>query len=82
MSSAKMPWSFYATLVSFAIFFACLNIYILTLWLAHPLASPIWLIGVLVGGICLVFSIRMVRIHQTELIEKKHQETSTESIED
>ncbi|MHA2352694.1 MAG: hypothetical protein ACXABX_06205 [Candidatus Thorarchaeota archaeon] len=82
MSSTKMPWSFYATLVSFAIFFACLNIYLLTLWLAHPLASPLWLIGVVVGGICLVYSVRMVRIHQAELVEKKHQETSAELIED
>jgi uncharacterized protein (DUF983 family) len=82
MSFAKMPWSFYATLVSFGIFFACLNIYILTLWLAHPLASPLWLVGVVVGALCLIYSIRMVRIHQAELVEKKHQETSTESIED
>jgi hypothetical protein len=78
MSSAKMPWSFYTTLVSFAIFFASLNIYLLTLWLAHPLASPLWLIGVAIGGILLLYSIRMVRIHQAELVEKKHQETSTD----
>jgi hypothetical protein len=80
MSSANMPWSFYATLVSFAIFFASLNIYLFTLWLAHPLASPLWLIGVVVGGVLLVYSIRMVRIHQAELVEKKRQETSTEAI--
>ncbi|MFX1605636.1 MAG: hypothetical protein ACFFDD_06990 [Promethearchaeota archaeon] len=73
MSPPKMPWSFYATLVSFAIFFASLNIYLLTLWLAHPLASPLWLIGVVVGGMLLLYSVRMVRVHQTELVERKKQ---------
>ena len=73
-----MPWSFYATLASFAIFFASVNIYIITLWLAHPLASPLWLVGVVVGALCLVYSIRMVRVHQAELLEKKRLETSTE----
>ncbi len=82
MSLAEMPWSFYATLVSFGIFFACLNIYILTLWLAHPLASPYWLIGVVAGAVGLIFSIRMVRIHQVELVHRKRQETTDESIED
>ena len=82
MSSAKMPWSFYATILSFAIFFASLNIYLLTLWLAHPLASPLWLVGVAIGGILLLYSIYMVRIHQAELVEKKRQETSAESVDD
>jgi uncharacterized protein (DUF983 family) len=77
-----MPWSFYATLVSFGIFFACLNIYILTLWLAHPMASPLWLVGVVVGALCLVYSIRMVRVHQVELVEKKRLETSSDPSEE
>ncbi len=82
MSFTEMPWSYYATLASFAIFFASLNIYILTLWLAHPMASPLWLIGVGVGVLCLVYSIRMVRVHQAEIVEKKRLETSTEPIDD
>ncbi|MBN2228495.1 MAG: hypothetical protein JW779_02805 [Candidatus Thorarchaeota archaeon] len=71
MTKQQMPWSFYSTLISFGVFFACLNIYILTKWLAHPLASEYWLIGVIVGFIWLIYSIRMVRVHQKELIEKK-----------
>ena len=82
MSFTQLPWSFYATLASFAIFFASLNIYILTLWLAHPMASPLWLVGVVVGALCLVYSIRMVRIHQAELVEMKRQETTAELTED
>jgi len=82
MSFTEMPWSYYATLTSFGLFFASLNIYILTLWLAHPLASPFWLVGVVVGALCLVYSVRMVRIHQAELVEKKRQETSTNPIGD
>ncbi len=82
MSFTEMPWSYYATLASFAIFFASLNIYIITLWLTHPLASPLWLVGVVVGVSCLVYSIRMVRIHQAELVEKKRLETTSEQIED
>ncbi|MHA1963376.1 MAG: hypothetical protein ACXACG_03450 [Candidatus Thorarchaeota archaeon] len=82
MSFTEMPWSYYATLVSFGIFFGSLNIYILTLWLAHPWASPLWLVVVIVGALCLVYSVRMVRVHQAELVEKKRQETSAELIED
>ena len=77
-----MPWSYYAVILTFGIFFASLNIYIFTLWLAHPLASPFWLVGVGLGAIGLIYSIRMVRIHQAELVEKKRQETSTELVED
>ena len=77
-----MPWSFYATLAAFAIFFASLNIYIITLWLSHPMTSPLWLVGVVVGALCLVYSIRMVRIHQAELVEMKRQETTAELTED
>ncbi|MGY5878953.1 MAG: hypothetical protein RTV31_01825 [Candidatus Thorarchaeota archaeon] len=74
MSRQQMPWSFYATLVSFAIFFVCLNIYVLTMLLAHPLSSDLWLIGVVAGFALLLYSIRMVRFHQKELIEKKEVE--------
>jgi len=76
MSMMEMPWSFHASLISFAIWFASLNMYLLTLWLDHPYASPLWLIGVIVGILCQIFSYRMVRIHQAELIEKKKQETA------
>jgi len=71
MSGQKMPWSFYATLISFAIFFASINIYILTSILSHPYASDLWLIGVIGGFILLLYSVRMVRIHQREMIEMK-----------
>jgi hypothetical protein len=82
MSQTRMPSSYYAVLITFAVFFTSLNIYILTLWLAHPLASPVWLIGVLGGAIGLFYSIGLVRTQQAELVEKKRQETSIESIED
>jgi uncharacterized protein (DUF983 family) len=80
--SFEMPSSYYATLASFGIFFACLNIYILTLWLAHPMASPLWLVGVIIGALMLVYSVRLVRIQQAELIEKKRLETSAEQSEE
>ncbi|MFW9956937.1 MAG: hypothetical protein ACFFCT_02610 [Candidatus Odinarchaeota archaeon] len=70
-SQQKMPWSFYSTIISFAVFFACLNIYILTKWLNHPLSSEFWLVGVLVGFGWLAYSIRMVKIHQKEMVERK-----------
>lgn len=79
MSNPKLPWSFYAVLVSFGIFFASLNIYLLTLFLQHPLASPLWLIGVVIGLIALLFSVRMVRIHQAILIEQKRARTENQS---
>jgi hypothetical protein len=65
--------------LTFGVFFASLNIYILTLWLAHPLASPYWLIVVGIGAIGMIYSIRMVRFHQQELVEKKLQETLNEN---
>ena len=71
MSGQKMPWSFYAILISFAIFFASLCIYVMTTIIHHPYASDLWLIGVFGGFICLLYSIRMVRIHQREMIERK-----------
>ncbi|MFW9795143.1 MAG: hypothetical protein ACFFEE_12615 [Candidatus Thorarchaeota archaeon] len=74
MSQISMPWSYYAVILTFGVFFATLNIYIFTLWLSHPLASPLWLIGVAIGAVGLIYSIRMVRIHQQELIEKKLEE--------
>lgn len=82
MSFMEMPWSYYATIVSFGIFFASLNIYIFTLWLSHPFASPYWLVGVVVGAVCLLYSIRMVRIQQAELVEEKRQETENQATED
>jgi len=74
MSKKNMPWSFYSTLFSFAIFFASINIYILTNLLSHPLSSDLWLIGVVGGFILLLYSVRMVRIHQSELVDKKEAE--------
>jgi hypothetical protein len=74
MSQTIMPSSYYAVIVTFGIFFACLNIYIFTLWLSHPLASPLWLIGVLIGAIGFVYSIRLVQVQQAELVEKKRHE--------
>jgi uncharacterized membrane protein len=82
MSFMDMPWSYYATIVSFGIFFTCLNIYIFTLWLSHPFASPYWLVGVAFGAILLLYSIRMVRIQQAELVEKKRLETENQATED
>jgi len=79
MSQASMPWSYYAVILTFGIFFASLNIYGFTLWLSHPLASPLWLIGAVIGAVGLIYSIRMVRIHQRELIEKKRLEKTDES---
>jgi hypothetical protein len=69
-----MPWSYYATIVSFGIFFASLNIYILTLWLNHPMATPLWLIGVAIGFAALLYSVRMVRVQQAEMVAEKQQE--------
>lgn len=66
-----MPSSFYAILVSFAIFFGCLNIYILTTWLDHPLASPLWLVGTIIGVFLLIYSIYMMRRQQREIVMKK-----------
>jgi uncharacterized protein (DUF983 family) len=79
--SFEMPSSsssYYTTGASFGIFFACLNIYILTLWLAQSMASPVWLVGTVIGAILLLYSIRLVRVQQVELIEKKQLETITE----
>ena len=71
MSQTFMPSSYYAVIITFGIFFASLNIYIFTLWLAHPLASPFWLIGVGIGAVGLIYSVKVLRLQQHELIEKK-----------
>ncbi|MFX1483545.1 MAG: hypothetical protein ACFFCP_10180 [Promethearchaeota archaeon] len=78
MARTSMPWSYYAVIVTFGVFFASLNLYILTLWLAHPLSSPFWLVGVVIGGLGLIYSIKMVRVHQSELIERKRLEQNEE----
>lgn len=75
MSKQQMPWSFYTTLISFAIFFVCLNIYILTSLFGHPLASDLWIVGIVIGFVMLLYSVRMVRIHQRELVETKISES-------
>lgn len=67
--SRTFPWSFYSTILTFALFFGPLNIYIFTTLLSHPWASPIWLILSLIGLVGLFYSIRMVKVHQRELIE-------------
>jgi len=70
MKSNGLPWSFYAVLVTFAVFFLCLNMYILTIWLDHPLRSDLWLYIAAIGLIGLVYSVRMVRVHQNERVEE------------
>jgi type VI protein secretion system component VasK len=76
MSNRKsLPWSFYSSLASFGVFFACINIYIITKWLGHPWASDLWLVGVIIGLVWLIFSIWMVRRHQKELVKKKTDES-------
>ncbi len=71
MSSRRLPLSFYLTLVTFGVFFACLNIYILTAILNHPWASPLWLVGVLIGLAGLIYSAVLVRRDQRRLVSEK-----------
>ncbi|UCH05295.1 MAG: hypothetical protein JSW05_03800 [Candidatus Thorarchaeota archaeon] len=79
MSQKGLPWSFYAVLVTFAVFFFSLNAYILTVWFSHPLRSDFWLIGVAAGFVGLLYSVRMVQIHQRERIEaKRHSQSVSE----
>ncbi|RDE14424.1 MAG: hypothetical protein C4K47_04545 [Candidatus Thorarchaeota archaeon] len=66
-----MPWSFYSVILTFGVFFFSLNVYLFTRWLRHPLASDLWLVGVIIGLVGLVFSVHMVRVHQRELIRMK-----------
>ncbi|MEM4735699.1 MAG: hypothetical protein QXS20_08290 [Candidatus Thorarchaeota archaeon] len=75
--TVKMPWSFYSTLISFGVFFFCLNVFIFTRGTEHPLAGPWMIIGIFVGLAGLIFSWRMVRIHQRELIERKRSREAT-----
>ena len=77
MSIKSLPWSFHATILTFAIFFFSLNVYVLTKIFAHPYASDLWLIGVIIGLVGLLYSIRMVRIHQAEFIARKQEEESS-----
>ncbi|MHA2140748.1 MAG: hypothetical protein ACXADC_13430 [Candidatus Thorarchaeota archaeon] len=74
MSNKSLPWSYYAVIVTFAIFFFSLNAYLLTAWLSHPLQSDFWLLGVGIGLAGLLYSIYMVRIHQKELIAAKEED--------
>jgi tetrahydromethanopterin S-methyltransferase subunit E len=76
MSYLELPSSYSLTIVSFAIFFFSINAYILTLLIDHPFASPLWLVGVVVGLIALVYSYRMVQHQQRELIEEKERHPS------
>ena len=78
MTPKSIPWSFYTTLITFAIFFFSLNVYILTKILSHPWASELWLIGVVIGLVSLLYSLRMVKIHQAQLILEKQQEEPNE----
>ncbi|RDE17378.1 MAG: hypothetical protein C4K49_03140 [Candidatus Thorarchaeota archaeon] len=71
LSQRTLPSSFYSTLITFGVFFLCLNMYIFTSWLQHPLASNLWLLGAFIAAIGLVFSWHMVRVHQHEMIERK-----------
>jgi len=43
----------------------------MTTLLDHPYASDLWLIGVIGGFILLLYSVRMVRVHQREMIDMK-----------
>ena len=78
MDRQELPWSFYAILASFAIFFGCLNIYLLTLWLDHPFGSWLWLLGAIIGLILLIVSIYMMRIQQRDMIMRKREKIVTE----
>ncbi len=73
MSALELPSSYFMVIVTFAVFFFSLNVFIIAELTSNPAASPLWLIGVAVGLIGLLYSYRMVRIHQKELIEAKKQ---------
>jgi hypothetical protein len=76
MEQDRLPWSYYAIIISFGIFFFSLNVYILTKWLSHPFASELWLIGIIGGLSILLYSVWMLRKHQKQLIEAKQIEES------
>ena len=71
MSRLSLPWSFYAVLISFGVYFFSLNVYILTKLLSHPLETDLYLVGIVGGFVALLYSVHMVRVHQQELIEAK-----------
>ncbi|MFW9910244.1 MAG: hypothetical protein ACFFEF_16930 [Candidatus Thorarchaeota archaeon] len=80
MSLLEMPSSFYAVIVSFGIFFFFLNVYILTLAFSHPLSSPVWLLISIIGLAGLIYSYRLMRIQQAQLIaQKKAKDESPET---
>ncbi|MFW9920134.1 MAG: hypothetical protein ACFFED_11070 [Candidatus Thorarchaeota archaeon] len=74
MSYLELPWSYSAAIITFGIFFFSLNVYIFTLIMSHPFASPLWIVLAGVGLIGFAFSLRMARIHQEELVLKKQEE--------
>jgi hypothetical protein len=74
MSTKSLPWSYYAVIVTFAVFFFSVNAHLLTIWLSHPMQSDLWLLGVGIGFVGLIYSIYMARIHQRELIAAKKEE--------
>ncbi|NHJ14613.1 MAG: hypothetical protein EAX95_13115 [Candidatus Thorarchaeota archaeon] len=78
--SNKLPWSFYAVIFTFGVFFLCLNMYILTIWLQHPLRSDLWLVASGAGLVGLIYSLWKTRVHQSERIQEKRKLTSDESI--
>jgi hypothetical protein len=73
MSTNSLPWSYYAVIVTFAVFFFSINAHLLTIWLSHPMQSDLWLLGVAIGLVGLIYSIYMARIHQRELIAAKQE---------
>ncbi|MFQ5833539.1 MAG: hypothetical protein ACE5H4_12600 [Candidatus Thorarchaeota archaeon] len=73
MTQPRLPWSFYAVIVSFGVFFFSLNVYILTILLQHPLRSDLWIIGIVGGFLGLIYSVSMTRVHQRERILAKEE---------
>lgn len=71
MSQEGLPWSFYAVIGTFGVFFFSLNVYIFTVVLDHPLRSDLWLAGVALGLLAMIYSIRMARVHQKERIQAR-----------
>ncbi|MHA2424556.1 MAG: hypothetical protein ACXAEF_07195 [Candidatus Thorarchaeota archaeon] len=79
MSAFQLPSSYYSVIITFGVFFFFLNAYILTLVLSHPWSSPIWLVISIAGLIGLIYSYRLVRTQQEELIEEKRKRDANES---
>ncbi len=71
MSFFELPWSYSASIVTFGVFFFSLNVYVLTLILNHPFASPLWIVISMIGFVGFGYSLRMARIHQAELVRLK-----------